>query len=78
MEVSNNFTQPCEATLDVKGQPRPLFRLFFVFSNKQYNFYNKSMRKNVQPVYGAGIQTHDLSNISSPPICIQRYKTLFE
>ena len=27
------------------GQPRPLFRLFSVFSNKQYNFYNKSMWK---------------------------------
>ena len=25
------------------GQPRPLFRLFSVFSDKQYNFYNKSM-----------------------------------
>ena len=25
------------------GQPRPLFRLFSVFSNKQYNFYNKSV-----------------------------------
>ena len=27
------------------GQPRSLFRLFKVFSNKQYNFYNKSMQK---------------------------------
>ena len=25
------------------GQPRPLFRLFSVFSNKHYNFYNKYM-----------------------------------
>ena len=25
------------------GQPRPLFRLFLVFSNKQYKFYNNSM-----------------------------------
>ena len=24
-------------------QPRPLFRLFSVFSNKQYKFYNNSM-----------------------------------
>ena len=29
----------------VMGQPLPLFRLYLVFSNKQYNFYNKSMRK---------------------------------
>ena len=27
------------------GPTRPLFRLFLVFSNKQYNFYNKSMLK---------------------------------
>ena len=27
------------------GQPWPLFHLFSVFSNKQYNFYNKSMWK---------------------------------
>ena len=25
------------------GQPRPLFRLFLVFPNKQYNFYIKSI-----------------------------------
>ena len=25
------------------GQRRPLFRLFLVFSKKQYNFYNNSM-----------------------------------
>ena len=29
----------------VMGQPLPLFRLYLVFSNKQYNFYNKSIRK---------------------------------
>ena len=46
------------------GQPRPLFRLFSVFSNKHYNFYNKYMWKNVHPVYGAGIRTHDLRNVS--------------
>ena len=46
------------------GQPRPLFRLFLVLSNKQYKFYNKSMWKNAHPVFSAGIQTHNLLNIS--------------
>ena len=46
------------------GQPRPLFRLLSVFSNKQYNFYNKLMWK---LVYGTGIQTHNLSNMSHHP-----------
>ena len=32
------------------GQPRPLFGLFLVFTNKQYNFYNKSMWKNVMSI----------------------------
>ena len=27
------------------GQPRPIFRLFSVFSNKQYIFYNKLLLK---------------------------------
>ena len=50
------------------GQPRPLFCLFSVFSNKQYNFYNKYMWKNVHPVYSAGIQTHKLLWHESLPI----------
>ena len=48
--------------------PRPLFRLFSVFfkqTSKQ--FYNKLMWKNVQPVYGTGIRTHDLQNMSLLP-----------
>ena len=49
------------------GQPRPLFRLFLVFSNKHYNFYNKYMWKNVHPVYGPGIRTHELWNMSLFP-----------
>ena len=44
--------------------------LFFVYfwsfeTNKQYNFYHKSILKNVHPVSsGAGIQTHDLLSMS--------------
>ena len=40
---------------------------FSVFSNKHhYNFYNKYV-KNVHPVYGAGIRTHDLQIVSLFP-----------
>ena len=50
------------------GHPRPLFRLFLIFSNKhQYNVYNKLMRKNVHPAFGAGIRTHDIPNLSLLP-----------
>ena len=49
------------------GQPRPLFRLCLVFSNKHYNYYNKYMWKNVHLVYGARIRTHDLWNMSLFP-----------
>ena len=44
-----------------------LFYLFLIFSKKQYNFYIKSKWKNVNPVYGAMIQTHDLLNIICHP-----------
>ena len=47
------------------GQPRPLFRLLSVFSNKHYNFYNNNMWKYVHPVYGAGIRTHDHKNFNT-------------
>ena len=55
------------AILFLIGNPRTLFRLFSVFSNKQYNLYNESMRKNIHPVSGAGIRTHDLLNTSCLP-----------
>ena len=34
----------------------PIFGPF----KQQYNFYNKSMWKNVHPIYSTGIRTHDL------------------
>ena len=40
----------------------PLFRLFSVFSNKQYN--STTSVKNDHSVSSAGIQTHDLLNTS--------------
>ena len=41
------------------------FWLIFVFSNKhRYNFYNKYMWKIFDPVYCAGIRTHDLQEMS--------------
>ena len=49
------------------GQPQPLFVYFRSFQTNITNIYNKYMWKNVHPVYGAGIRTHDLWN-ESPPI----------
>ena len=46
------------------GPPRPLFRLFLVFSNKQYIFYNKSILKISCPY---SLQTHDFSSMSRLP-----------
>ena len=51
------------------GQPQALIRLFSVFSNKQYNLYKNQCEKcHVHLVYGAGIQTHHLSNMSRLPL----------
>ena len=63
------------------GQPRPLFNLLTVFSNKQYNPTAIQCEKcHVYPVYGARIQTHNLLNMnhlsqpldqgSRPPFCL--------
>ena len=49
------------------GQTPASFCLFLVFSNKQYNICKKSMQKNVHPVKGTGIRTHNLLNMSSHP-----------
>ena len=49
------------------GQPRPLLRLFSVFLNKQSIFLQQINVKNVHPVYGIGIGTHNLSNMSLNP-----------
>ena len=56
------------AFLKKMGQTQPLFRLFSVFFKQtSIQFYNKLMWKNVHPVYGTGIRTHDLQNVSLLP-----------
>ena len=51
------------------GQPRPLFRLFSVFFKKNINTILQQIHvKNVHPVYGPGIRTHDLHNVSLLPL----------
>ena len=50
------------------GQPWPLFHLFSVFSNKQNNFYNKSMYKMSCPssIWHRDSSPQPLENESSP------------
>ena len=48
------------------GVPRPLFHLFLSFQT-HYKCYNKKMSKNVHPVLGAGIRTHNLWKMSLLP-----------
>ena len=52
------------------GQLRPLFRLFSVFLNKQYNIFttNQCEKTHVHPEYGGRIRTHDLQNMSLLPL----------
>ena len=44
------------------GHPRPLFRLFSVFTNKQTEYFLQKINKTVYPVSAAGIRTHELLN----------------
>ena len=61
------------------GQPRLLFHLFSVFTNKQYNFTTNQCEKcHVHPVYGARIWTHNLSNMSCLPYPLERLLLLGE
>lgn len=48
MESNLNKTSKCEFNYFLNDHPWPLFRYFLVFSNKQPNFYGKSMWKNVR------------------------------
>ena len=48
-------------------QNRPLFHLFSSFQTNILQFFQQIFVKNVHPVYGAGIRTHDLWNMSLLP-----------
>ena len=51
------------------GHPRPLFRLFSVFFKltSKGTILQQINVKNVHPVDGAGIRTHDLQDMSLLP-----------
>ena len=55
-----------------------LFRLFSVFSNKQtIQFLQQINVKNVHPVCGAGIRTHDILNTSRLPQPLDNVATIY-
>ena len=54
-------------TFFLNGPILASFLFIFVFSNKNYNFYNKYVWNNVHRVYGAGIRTHDIQDMSLLP-----------
>ena len=59
------------------GQPRLFFVYFRSFHTKQYNFYNKINTKNVHPVYGTWIRTHNLTNMSCHPLPLDQGSRYF-
>ena len=60
--------KPNDFFLKKMVQPKPLFRLFSVFSNKQQSFNNKSMCKNVMSIQYTvpGFEPQLLEHESSP------------
>ena len=52
--------------LEKMDQPRPLF-VFFGLFKQTIDFLQQINVKNVHPVYGAGIRTHNLSIMSCHP-----------
>ena len=49
------------------GHPRPVFGFLSSFQTNITTFNNKVKCKNVQPIYSAGVQTHDLLDMSLLP-----------
>ena len=59
--------------------PWPLFHLFLVFSNKRYNFYYKSMWKNVTSIQYSNSRPleHESSSITTRPGSALTFLSLF-
>ena len=51
----------------IKRANPSLFMIIFSLFKQSLQFYNKNMWKNVHPVYGAGIWTHNLQDMSLLP-----------
>ena len=64
---ANLVDQNKDSVIFLWANPGLFYCLFLVFSNKPYYNYNKYIWKNVHPVYGAGIWTHALHNMSLLP-----------
>ena len=65
-ETTFSFVQLRGGADFFKGPTSASFIFYFrsISNNHRYNFFNKYMWKNVHPLYGAGIWTHDLrSNV---------------
>ena len=61
------------------GQPWPLLSFIFVlFKQTSVQFLQQIYVKNVHPLFGAGIRTHDLWNMSHLPYPLDQGSCLFE
>ena len=68
MKISLKHLAKWNGNFFKKNGPTPaFFCLFSVFSNKNYKFLLQIYVKNVRPVYGTGIWTHDLRNMTLLP-----------
>ena len=58
----------CISLIFFKNGPIPAsFSFIFGLFKQTLQFYNKYMWKNVHPVYGAGIRTHNIWKVSLLP-----------
>ena len=65
-KVDENIYKRSEETFFMMDHPRPFFHLFSSFQTNITILQQRNV-KNVHPVYGAGIWTHDLRNMSLLP-----------